>query len=167
MYVCVQWGCLFAGCGFVRSIWQILTPLYTSFTTPPASSPTEGRQCYKTFLTCPIIGLSLVLKRRDKAVKVRPQTQFILWKASQHRLIIPLWHSDFIQTGISSCVSHFVPNYYLIYIKFDASRSLLKWTQQSVLNDRAWNSGCTVSLLRVKFLSNCVTPPVNKLLHQI
>lgn len=48
---------LFVGCrsgvcicvSVLGTIWQLLTPLYTSFTTPPALCAAEGRRGYKTF----------------------------------------------------------------------------------------------------------------------
>lgn len=85
----------------------------------------------QNFFTYPIIGLSLVLKSGDKAVKVLPRKQFILRKPAGHRLIIPFsdetwdaltfnseWHFNLFVT-----FCHILSlKCYLIYIKRYASR---------------------------------------------
>ena len=83
------WGCWASVCllsGLFDSCRHLLHKLYNTSGLVSHWRPVMLQH----ILTGPIIGLSLVLKSGDKAVKVLPQKQFILRNPARHRLIIPL-----------------------------------------------------------------------------
>lgn len=74
VWMCLLWG-LFDSCWHLyiqalQHLWRLST--------------------LQNILTYPIIGLSLMLKGGDKAVKINPQKPFISKKPDCHRFIIPL-----------------------------------------------------------------------------